>query len=109
MPGVCPVRTVLVRAGFFGRRKATGSVETGGHHMPEIVDLGTYGEDFTANPYKYYAKLRAQGPVHHVRIPQGPEVWLVVGHEAVRAALTDPRLSKDWRTAGLPGDAGEEA
>ncbi|MGW9047440.1 cytochrome P450 family protein [Streptomyces lydicus] len=77
--------------------------------MPEIVDLGAYGEDFTANPYKYYAKLRAQGPVHRVRVPNGPDVWLVVGHEAVRGALTDPRLSKNWRASGQLGAAGEES
>ncbi|MDC7341132.1 cytochrome P450 family protein [Streptomyces lydicus] len=77
--------------------------------MPEIVDLGAYGEDFTANPYKYYAKLRAQGPVHRVRVPNGPDVWLVVGHEAVRGALTDPRLSKNWRASGQLGPAGEES
>ncbi|MFI1434387.1 cytochrome P450 [Streptomyces lydicus] len=77
--------------------------------MPEIVDLGAYGEDFTANPYEYYAKLRAQGPVHRVRVPNGPDVWLVVGHEAVRGALTDPRLSKNWRASGQLGPAGEES
>ncbi|MFH8634880.1 cytochrome P450 [Streptomyces lydicus] len=77
--------------------------------MPEIVDLGAYGEDFTANPYKYYAKLRAQGPVHRVRVPNGPDVWLVVGHEAVRGALTDPRLSKNWRESGQLGPGGEES
>ncbi|MEV7382461.1 cytochrome P450 family protein [Streptomyces lydicus] len=77
--------------------------------MPEIVDLGAYGEDFTANPYRYYAKLRAQGPVHRVRVPNGPDVWLVVGHEAVRGALTDPRLSKNWRASGQLGPAGEES
>ncbi|MFE1176803.1 cytochrome P450 [Streptomyces sp. NPDC058773] len=72
--------------------------------MAEIVDLGAYGEDFTRDPYRYYAKLRAQGPVHRVRLPYGQEGWLVVGHQAVRAALTDPRLSKDWREAGLQSD-----
>ncbi|AOP47847.1 cytochrome P450 family protein [Streptomyces lydicus] len=77
--------------------------------MPEIVDLGAYGADFTANPYKYYAKLRAQGPVHRVRLPNGPDVWLVVGHEAVRGALTDPRLSKNWRASGQLGDGEESA
>lgn len=77
--------------------------------MPDMVDLGAYGEDFAADPYKYYAKLRAQGPVHRVRIPQGQEVWLVVGHEAARAALADPRLSKDWRASGQLSEAGDEA
>ncbi|MGW1373232.1 cytochrome P450 family protein [Streptomyces sp. NPDC002446] len=77
--------------------------------MPGIVDLGAYGEDFTADPYKYYAELRAQGPVHRVRIPHGPEVWLIVGHEAARAALTDPRLSKNWRATDLLDAAADES
>lgn len=37
----------------------------------ETVDLTVYGDEFTADPYPVYAKLRAQGPVHHVRTPDG--------------------------------------
>ncbi|MGI5403785.1 cytochrome P450 family protein [Streptomyces sp. CA-135486] len=62
-----------------------------------IVDLAALGEDFTRNPYPVYAELRARGPVHRIRMPEGPEAWLIVGHEAGRATLADPRLSKDWR------------
>ncbi|MGW6529160.1 cytochrome P450 family protein [Streptomyces venezuelae] len=68
--------------------------------MADIVDLGAYGEDFTADPYPYYAALRARGPVHRVRLPDGREAWLVVDHDAARAALADPRLAKDWRGTG---------
>ncbi|MEU7278547.1 cytochrome P450 [Streptomyces sp. NPDC045431] len=67
----------------------------------ETVDLGAYGEEFNADPYPYYAKLRASGPVHHVRTRLGHEVWLVVGHAEARAALADPRLSKSPAAAGL--------
>ncbi|MGW3008631.1 cytochrome P450 family protein [Streptomyces sp. NPDC001219] len=77
--------------------------------MAEIVDLEAYGKDFTTDPYPYYAKLRAQGPVHRVRLPYGQEGWLVVGHRAARAALSDARLNKDWRKTGLQNDAGEES
>lgn len=66
--------------------------------MSEIVDLTAYGEEFTADPYPIYAKLREQGPVHRVRTVDNGELWLVVGHEAVRSALADPRFSKNWRT-----------
>ncbi|WP_406863874.1 cytochrome P450 [Streptomyces sp. HUAS MG47] len=66
-----------------------------------VIDLGEYGADFTANPYPYYAKMRAAGPVHRVRTPDGAEVWLVVGHEEARAALNDPRLSKSASVLGL--------
>ncbi|MFD7662085.1 cytochrome P450 [Streptomyces sp. NPDC059788] len=70
--------------------------------MPEIIDLGAYGPDFVTDPHPYYAKLRAQGPVHRVRIPEYMDVWLVVGHEEARAALADPRLAKDWSHAAAP-------
>ncbi|MGG2461128.1 cytochrome P450 family protein [Streptomyces sp. RGM 3693] len=73
-----------------------------------MVDLPAYGEDFITDPYPYYAKLRAQGPVHRVHTPYGQEAWLVVGHEAVRSALADPRLGKDWSGANLKRLAGDE-
>ncbi|MFI5738133.1 cytochrome P450 [Streptomyces anulatus] len=56
--------------------------------------------DFTVNPYPYYAKLRAEGPVHIVRTDEMERIWLVVGYEEARAALADQRLGKDWRTTG---------
>ncbi|WP_217144959.1 cytochrome P450 [Streptomyces sp. AC627_RSS907] len=65
-----------------------------------IVDLAALGESFTRDPYPVYARLRARGPVHRVRMPEGnAEAWLVVGYEAGRAALADPTLSKDWGKA----------
>ncbi|MFI6209683.1 cytochrome P450 [Streptomyces sp. NPDC051041] len=65
-----------------------------------IVDLAALGESFTRDPYPVYARLRAQGPVHRIRMPEGgAEAWLVLGYEAGRAALADPRLSKDWSKA----------
>ncbi|MET9801074.1 cytochrome P450 [Streptomyces sp. NPDC006368] len=65
------------------------------------VDLREYGEDFNANPYPYYAKLRESGPVHHVRTRFDNEMWLIVGHAEARAALADARLSKSPATAGF--------
>ena len=65
-----------------------------------IVDLASLGESFTRDPYPVYARLRSQGPVHRIRMPEGgTQAWLVVGYEAGRAALTDDRLSKDWSKA----------
>ncbi|MDV5149245.1 cytochrome P450 [Streptomyces sp. SBC-4] len=66
-----------------------------------VIELGEYGADFTANPYPYYAKLRASGPVHEVRMPDGYQFWLVVGHEEGRAALADPRLAKSPSVVGV--------
>ncbi|MBE4741843.1 MULTISPECIES: cytochrome P450 family protein [Streptomyces] len=68
-----------------------------------VIDLGEYGPGFTENPHPVYAALRARGPVHRVRLPEHDahhEVWLVVGYEEARAALADPRLSKDGAKVG---------
>ncbi|MFE3993609.1 hypothetical protein ACFXPW_18280, partial [Streptomyces goshikiensis] len=68
--------------------------------MP-VVDISTSAEDFQADPYSFYARLRAAGPVHLIAAPS-PEhepSWLVVGHEEARAALNHPGLSKDWRNS----------
>ncbi|MGI5471593.1 cytochrome P450 family protein [Streptomyces sp. CA-132043] len=64
--------------------------------MTDIVELSALEPDFNTNPYPHYAELRAKGPVHQVRLPDGRDVWMVVGHDEARAALVDPRLKKDW-------------
>ncbi|MET9925172.1 MULTISPECIES: cytochrome P450 [unclassified Streptomyces] len=64
-----------------------------------LVDLAVLGDDFTRDPYPVYAALRAKGPVHRVRIPEGTHAWLVVGYEAGRTLLADQRLSKQWAKA----------
>ncbi|MET8115964.1 cytochrome P450 family protein [Streptomyces prasinus] len=64
------------------------------------IDLLVLHPDFATDPYPAYAALRARGPVHLVRIGDDEAFWLVVGHEACRAAYTHPRLSRDWRRHG---------
>ncbi|NLU72361.1 cytochrome P450 [Streptomyces sp. HNM0575] len=65
-----------------------------------IVELTELSKDFVRDPYPAYAALRAEAPVHHVRTPNGDELWLVVGHEASRRAFTDPRISRAWLRYG---------
>lgn len=61
---------------------------------------------FWRDPYPAYATLRAEAPVSLVQMPDGP-VWLITRYDDVRAALTDPRFSKDWRWT-LPAEARAE-
>ncbi|MGH3941396.1 MAG: cytochrome P450 family protein [Pseudonocardiaceae bacterium] len=55
-------------------------------------------DPFTASApgerHRTYGALTAAGPVHRITLPSGASVWLVVGHDEVRAALADPRLVK---------------
>jgi cytochrome P450 len=54
-----------------------------------------FSRAFNQDPYVQYAALRAKGPVHRIEFPEGVPAFLVVDHECGRAALSDPRLSKN--------------
>jgi hypothetical protein len=79
---------------------------------PALEAWGDYDRD---NPFPLFARVRAAGPVHQVTLPDGQRAWLVARHAQARAALNDPRLSKDMHAAlardgavvaeGLPGPA----
>ncbi|HZG92191.1 MAG TPA: cytochrome P450, partial [Pseudonocardia sp.] len=60
---------------------------------------------FWRDPYPAFAALRAEEPVRRVELPDGP-VWILTRYADVRAALVDPRFSKDWRYT-LPPEARE--
>ncbi len=63
--------------------------------MPEL-----YGNGFDANPYPAYDLLRSTDPVRRVTTPMGFDTYLITRYDEARAALADPRLSKDMRRAG---------
>ena len=77
-----------------------------------LAAWGSYDRD---NPFPLFAQVRELGAVHEVTLADGHQAWLVVRYDAVRAALNDPRLSKDMHAAlatgadlvaeGLPGPA----
>ncbi|MFD7445464.1 cytochrome P450 [Streptomyces sp. NPDC059909] len=51
--------------------------------------------EFRRNPHPFYARLRDTAPVCPMRPPHGNETYLITQYEDARAALSDPRLSKD--------------
>lgn len=75
-----------------------------------LQSWGTYDRD---DPFPLFARVRAQAPVCKVTLADGCRAWLVTGFQEAKAALNDPRLSKDMRAAleikppivaeGLPG------
>ncbi|MEU6283023.1 cytochrome P450 [Streptomyces sp. NPDC047028] len=54
------------------------------------------------HPPTAYAPMRDGRALSRVTLYDGREVWLVTGHAAARALLSDPRLSSDRRRAGFP-------
>ncbi|MEU8503006.1 cytochrome P450 [Streptomyces lavendulae] len=74
---------------------------------PTLEELAPAGVDVVADPYPVYAALREKGHVHRVHVPGTGDVWLVLGRDEVRAALTDPRLRNDIRhSASWESDGG---
>ncbi|MFD4759745.1 cytochrome P450 [Streptomyces sp. NPDC058439] len=51
--------------------------------------------EFRRNPHPVYANLRDTAPVCPMRPPHGIDTYLITRYQDARAALTDPRLSKD--------------
>ncbi|WP_328393046.1 cytochrome P450 [Streptomyces sp. NBC_00390] len=51
--------------------------------------------EFRRNPHPVYADLRETAPVCPMRPPHGIDTYLITRYEDARAALADPRLSKD--------------
>ncbi|MEU2061260.1 cytochrome P450 [Streptomyces sp. NPDC013455] len=51
--------------------------------------------EFRRDPHAVYARLRDEAPVCPMRPPHGNETYLITRYEDARAALADPRLSKD--------------
>ena len=78
----------------------------------ELAAWGSYDLD---DPFPLFAEVRQLGPVHAVALADGHRAWLVVRYDEARAALNEPRLSKDMHAAlatgsgvvaeGLPGPA----
>src|SRR6201981_2910550 len=77
--------------------------------------LAAWGDFDRDNPFPLFDAVRGRGPVHKVTLADGHDAWLVVSFEEAKAALNDPRISKDMQAAmarsggvvaeGLPGPA----
>jgi cytochrome P450 len=73
--------------------------------MTTIADaLSAWGNYDRDDPYPLFAELCDLGAVHKATLADGHDVYLVVRHTEARAALADPRLSKDIHAALASGD-----
>ncbi len=78
-----------------------------------LATWGGWGPDIRDDPFGHFAEARSRFPVKKVRLADGHPAWLVLGYDAARRALGDPRISKDMLAAleadgdvvaeGLPG------
>ena len=54
---------------------------------------------FNADPYPFYARLRAEAPVYRTMLPHKQVAWLVTRYEDVLGILKDERFVKDRLSA----------
>lgn len=59
-------------------------------HSPRHLD-----QEFYQDPHGLYERLREEGPVRPVVMPDGRSGWLVTAYDDARALLADPRLRKE--------------
>lgn len=64
-----------------------------------FTDINITSAEFKANPYPFYAWMRAEAPVYRVNLPGREPAWLIARYDDVTAALKDERLVKDRNNA----------
>jgi len=78
-----------------------------------LATWGGWAPSIRDDPFAHFAAARDRCPVQKVRLADGHPAWVVLGYDAARQALNDPRISKDMLAAlqdngdvvaeGLPG------
>jgi len=64
-----------------------------------IAPANLASPEFKANPFPFYAHLRAEAPVYRTSLPDKRTVWLITRYDDVVEVLKDGRFSKDKATA----------
>jgi cytochrome P450 len=63
--------------------------------MAPLPDVDISSSEFKADPYPFFARLRAEAPVHRVTLPDRQPAWLITRYDDVVATLRDERLVKN--------------
>src|SRR5262249_33555228 len=100
--------------GRLADRKAIGSsamglfsLLTGKRRAPgHPVNLAS--PEFKANPYPFYARLRAEAPVYRVTLPTRETAWLITRYDDVALVLKDERFVKNTANALTPEQAANQ-
>jgi len=70
--------------------------------MKTDLKLDIWSSEFKANPFPFYAHLRANNPVCQVTLPDKQTAWLVTRYDDVALVLKDERFGKDHRRILTP-------
>jgi cytochrome P450 len=70
--------------------------------MKTDLKLDICSSEFKADPFPFYAHLRANNPVCQVTLPDKQTAWLVTRYDDVALVLKDERFGKDHRRILTP-------
>jgi cytochrome P450 len=75
---------------------------------PADCEVNIASPAFKANPFPFYARLRAEAPVFRLTLPDRQTAWLITRYDDVVQALKDERLAKDRLKALTPGQLAKQ-
>ena len=75
--------------------------------MQHVDEYQPFDPAFKANPFPYYAHLRAEEPLSRHTQADGRGYWLVTRYADVLTVLRDPRFVKNWRALLSPEELAE--
>jgi cytochrome P450 len=70
--------------------------------MADATEYAPFDPSFKADPYPFYARLRAEQPIHRGTLPDGRPAWLVTRYDDAVSVLHDPRFVKNIDHAVTP-------
>lgn len=76
--------------------------------MDSLMNVNIASPAFKANPYPFYARLRAEAPVFPVTLPSKQTAWLITRYDDVMMAFKDERFVKDKRNALTPEQVAQQ-
>jgi cytochrome P450 PksS len=79
-----------------------------GSRRPAHDPANIASPEFKANPYPYYARLRAEAPVCRVTLPTRESAWLVTRYDDVAAVFRDERFVKNVANALTPAQVARQ-
>jgi cytochrome P450 len=113
----CPAaklrRPITARLANFSGYEASGTMSLfrwlarqGRSSPPDQPNIAS--PEFKANPYPFYARLRAEAPVYRLANLHGEPAWLITRYDDVAAALKDERFIKNRSHALTPPQAARQ-
>src|SRR5947209_1568369 len=77
-----------------------------GRSQNNAVNIGS--AEFKANPYPFYARLRAEAPAYRMVLPTKETAWLITRYDDVAMVLKDERFVKNTANALTPEQAARQ-